>query len=293
MRSVVTRRLAVVALAALTGAAVSASRLQGAPQQAFSSRVEHVRVDVFVTDGGRPVLGLQAEDFEVQDNGVAQRVELVTFEEIPLNVVMAFDVSGSVSDDHLAQLRDAASALTETLRPNDAAGVVTFNNRVRAPSAPSRDLSTVRDAFARLTPSSDTALHDASYTAMLLAESDDGRSLAVVFSDGRDTASFLRPDAVLSAAKRMDVVVYPVLLQGSRPDAFLGELADVTGGRVLQSRTADLPATFSAIFNEFRQRYLISYTPRGVSATGWHQLTVRLNGKRGTVRARRGYVAGA
>src|SRR6185295_11972252 len=53
----------------------------------FSSRVEAVRVDVLMTDNGQPVRGLGLPDFEVRDNGVLQQVDLVSFEQIPLNVV--------------------------------------------------------------------------------------------------------------------------------------------------------------------------------------------------------------
>ena len=70
----------------------------------FSSKVEAVRVDVLVTDrekGGTAVLGLKPSDFEVLDNGVPQQVDLVSFEQIPLNVVLALDMSESVSGDRL------------------------------------------------------------------------------------------------------------------------------------------------------------------------------------------------
>jgi hypothetical protein len=128
---------------------------------------------------------------------------------------------------------------------------------------------------------------------MVLAESADARGLVIVLSDGADTASFLRPEGVLATAKRTDAVVYAVSAGRSRPDRFLEDLADVTGGRVLRADAASLRPTFLTVFNEFRQRYLLSYTPRGVSPTGWHQLNVRLTEKRGAVRARRGYLAGS
>ena len=57
---------------------------------AFSSKVEAVRIDVLVTENGRPVRGLQAGDFDVLDNGVPQPVDLVSYEDIPLNVILAF-----------------------------------------------------------------------------------------------------------------------------------------------------------------------------------------------------------
>ena len=47
------------------------------------------------------------------------------------------------------------------------------------------------------------------------------------------------------------------------------------------------------ILDEFRNRYLISYSPAGVSKSGWHRLQVRLKGRRGIVKARAGYEAGS
>ena len=70
----------------------------------FSSRVEAVRVDVLVTDGGKPVRGLRAADFEVLDNGVRQTVDFVSAEQLPLNVVFTFDLSGSIVGERLANL---------------------------------------------------------------------------------------------------------------------------------------------------------------------------------------------
>jgi hypothetical protein len=53
----------------------------------------------------------------------------------------------------------------------------------------------------------------------------------------------------------------------------------------------DLHATFAETLAEFRDRYVLSYTPTGVSTTGWHRLEVKLKGKSGKVTARRGYFA--
>jgi hypothetical protein len=50
----------------------------------------------------------------------------------------------------------------------------------------------------------------------------------------------------------------------------------------------DLDAVFLGILQEFRQRYLVSYAPRGVAKEGWHRLDVRVK-RGGTVKARPGY----
>lgn len=69
--------------------------------------------------------------------------------------------------------------------------------------------------------------------------------------------------------------------------------ATFTGGSIYKlDSTRDIGATFVRILEEFRHRYLVSYTPRGVSKEGWHRLDVRVKGTRATVKARPGYLAG-
>ena len=56
--------------------------------------------------------------------------------------------------------------------------------------------------------------------------------------------------------------------------------------------TNDLSATFARILEEFRMRYLISYSPEGVAPGGWHELDVRVRTRGAAVKARPGYFAG-
>lgn len=73
-------------------------------------------------------------------------------------------------------------------------------------------------------------------------------------------------------------------------DDFLTVLAHETGGQVFRTESpANLRETFMRALDEFRSRYLLTYTPRGVNTQGWHAIDVRLNGRKGTVRARPGY----
>jgi hypothetical protein len=74
--------------------------------------------------------------------------------------------------------------------------------------------------------------------------------------------------------------------------SFLRDLGRQTGGDVIEVETTrDLRGRFQTILEEFRQRYLISYTPRGVALRGWHDVTVRVKGRSVTVRTRPGYQA--
>ena len=83
---------------ALAVAISAAAVVTGSAQQpTFSSRVDAVRVDVLVKDRGQIVRGLGPRDFEVRDEGVLQEVDLVRLEQVPLNVILGFDVPGGAS----------------------------------------------------------------------------------------------------------------------------------------------------------------------------------------------------
>jgi VWFA-related protein len=275
-----------VALAA-TAAAAAAS----AQTPSFSSSVESIRVDVLITQNGRPVLGLHPTDFEVRDNGVLQKVDLASYEEIPLNVILALDMSASLDAERLEHLRSAGKMLLNGLKDTDQAALVTFSHLVSERASLTSDFGRVRAALDKAAASGQTSLVDASFTGMMIGESDVGRSLLLVFSDGVDSTSWLGADVVLDTAKRSDVIVYGVEV-GRRRFSFLRELSAATGGRSIEiESTSDLNATFRGILDEFRQRYLISYSPQGVTAGGWHRLDVRVKGRNVTVRARPGYLS--
>ncbi len=252
-----------------------------------------MRVDVLVTDGGKPVRGLRAADFEVLDNGVRQTVDFVSAEQLPLNVVFTFDLSGSIVGERLANLREASHAVLDGLKADDQAALVTFDNAVLVGPGLTRDVRLVKAAIDRAEPTGNTSLVDASFAGLMLAEADVGRGLVIVFSDGVDTASWLGPKAVLDVAKRSDAVVYAVSAGLNSRAEFLGDLTEQTGGRLFTiESTRDLSGVFLEVLDEFRQRYLLSYSPAGVSPGGWHPLTVRVKGRNATVRARPGYLAG-
>jgi VWFA-related protein len=260
-------------------------------QPTFSSRIEVVRLDVLVTDGARTVRGLTAADFDVTDNGVAQTVDLVSFEDIPLNVVLALDASSSVIGQRLHDLRDAGGAVLAALEKNDQTALIAFNAAVSREVRLTGDVARVKEALAGVRPGGATSLIDATYGAITVADANHGRGLLILFSDGLDTASWLTERMVIDAARRSDVVVYAVSAS-SRAAQFLRKVTEDTGGRLFEiGSTRDLRRVFLAALEEFRQRYLISYTPRGVAPEGWHRVEVKVKDRRVTVRARPGYLS--
>lgn len=283
------RRIAVASTMALM--ALMASVVGLAQQPTFSSRLDVVRVDALVTDGGRPVRGLAPGDFVVLDNGTPQTVDFASFETLPVNVILAFDQSTSVTGDRLAQLRDAARAVLGALTPRDQAALVTFSHRVELRQALTHESRLVVDAVSAAKPSGETSLFDGVYAGLLVGVNDTARNLVLVFSDGVDTASWLGADQIIETAKRSDAVVYALSPKGAGSVPFLRELTDQTGGSTIEVESLrELSARFVAILEEFRHRYLLSFSPKGVAAPGWHRLEVKLKNRRATVKARPGYI---
>jgi len=260
----------------------------------FSSRVEAVRIDVLVSERNVPVRGLRPDDFDVFDNGVRQRVDLVVFEQLPLNVVLTLDMSTSMSGQRLEQLRTAGRGVLDGLTKGDQAALVSFSHQVVISAGLTPDIGRVRAALDRAWPFGDTSVIDATYTGMMVAESDVGRSLVMVFSDGLDTSSWLAAQDVVDVARRSDAVIYAVSAVALARADFLRDVVTQTGGRLIElESTRDLSAAFLSVLDEFRQRYLISYSPTGVSKDGWHAVQVRVKGRNPSIKARPGYFAGS
>jgi len=279
-------RTLALALAAVAGLAVvnAAPRSQ---EPTFTARVDAVRVDVDVRRGNKPVTGLSAADFEVLDNGVPQRVELVSPTALPLNVVLALDGSTSLDARERRHLVAAGKRVIDALRPSETAALVTFSDRVAIQLPFTDDWMRLRMLVGSAMPGGDTALHDAAHVAMLLTSSPPGRSMVILFSDGDDTASVLTEDSVLDTAKRTGTVVCVVTL--GTDDDVLPRLAELTGGVfVKESSVEKVAARFGEILENFRNRYMISFYPTGVERAGWHTLKVRVKSG-GDVRARSGY----
>jgi VWFA-related protein len=265
-----------------------------AQQPVFRSQVDVVRIDASVMRGVRPVGGLTIDNFEVADNGVIQKLESASLDKVALNLMLVFDTSGSLKGEGAEQLRAAASRLIQSLRPDDAAALTTFAEPVRLRVPMSTGRAPMLKALKDLEVGGATSLSDAVFLALQFsgaAPSTDGRSVLLVFSDGRDAGSFLTADQVIDVAKRSHMLIHAVELTatGRRSD-FAASLTDAAGGRTwMASNPKDLSELFEKVLSELRNRYLLTYYPSN-SQPGWHDVKVSLRNARGTVTARPGYV---
>jgi VWFA-related protein len=267
--------------------AVALVSVTWAQQPSFRAAVEVVEIDVSVRRGNRPVAGLTASNFAVTDNGVEQRIDSVTVDRAPLRVTFVLDTSTSVRGFLLSQLVSAGVGVTDVLRAGDQAALVTFSHKVDlvVPMTPS--LAQVRGAMTKIVGDGSTSLRDAVHLALQVRPADRGRPLMLVFSDGRDTTSYLTDEDLFASVRRAETVIQTIAL---RDDAFLQRIAALSGGRSWSARSESaLRELFTNALEEMRSRYLITYSPQGPQAPGWHEVKVGLRSAHGEVTARPGY----
>ncbi|MEO8482754.1 MAG: VWA domain-containing protein [Acidobacteriota bacterium] len=290
------RTILALALAGVTTLATPVTGAQSASAQnpVFASRIQAVLVDVLVTRGGKPVTGLTAADFEVRDNGVRQTVGLLNTENMPINAVLALDMSASTAGSRLADITAATNALLDGLRPIDRAALTTFSSVITPRVALTTNLSLIRTSMRAVVPAGETAILDGIYAALMATQAETGRSLLVVCTDGRDTSSWLDPDELLESARRANAVMAVVATGGARRWSVLTDLTNATGGATTEIESSrQIRNQFEAILREFRSRYVLTFVPTGVAEGGFHSLAVQVRGTRASVKARPGYIGGA
>jgi Ca-activated chloride channel family protein len=229
-------------------------------------------------------------------------------------VIIGLDLSGSVDGRTLEQLKSAVRTLAGQLTPADRVSLFTFSDRLRLllrAATPGGDLES---ALARFAAGGATPLQDAMVLGAALSLADTRPSVFLLFTDGQDTTSWTSAARALDVLRRTNVVVFPVgaglpvtITSAPFADALtrqpwmaatpgdglrlLQSAADLTGGEFLRvEKDAKLSETFQGILGQYRQRYLLTYTP-ATTAPGFHKLEVRLRGRPGEVVAREGYVA--
>jgi VWFA-related protein len=187
-------------------------------EPSFPAIARTVRVPVCVLDPkGEPVLGLRGDDFRVLEDGRRQKVTLFSGDRRPLRIALALDVSGSM-DNKIRQVEEALRHFVSLLEPADEIMVITFNDEVRVVQGFTSDRERLAKVLDGTEPFGGTALYDAAFVAIRRVAKEPAESKAVVLvSDGVDTASKTSFDDVREIARRSEVPVFSIGLNGGNP----------------------------------------------------------------------------
>lgn len=256
-------------------------------------QVEAVQVPVIVTDArGAFVRGLAADAFTIREEGHPQRIDSLVTEAMPLDLVVAIDISSSM-EPVIGAVQDAVKRLLARLHDGDTSTVLGFNDTLFLLSERESDPVRRADAVDGLVTWGGTSLFDATVKALDLARHRRGRRGAIVFSDGADRHSAGDRQSTLERIQESDVVMYTIGFGQAMPPALretLGAFAATSGGRsFFPLATTDLDAVFDSILAELSHQYVLSYVSTHPDAEGWRALDVRVACDGCRVRARDGY----
>ncbi len=200
------------------------------------AEVSSVYVETSVQDkSGRFVTGMGPEGFQLSEDDVPQKLDLVRSEQLPATFTLLIDSSSSMSR-RIDFVRDAAANLAGYLRPNDRIIVAPFSKHLEAITGPTDDRQTVSDAIAAIEPGGGTAILNALSDTAKLISGVSGRHAIILLTDGYDEHSTERFDDALADVQRSGAAVYVVGIGGVagislKGERFLRQIATDTGGR--------------------------------------------------------------
>jgi Ca-activated chloride channel family protein len=234
--------------------------------------VKLVNVFVNVTDGNGAIVGsLTRDDFAVYEDGRPQQIALFERQsEMPLDLTLAIDTSGSVRKDLNEEAAAARRFVHAILRPQDQMSVLEFATTVHELTSFTNKESQIDRALGALHADWATALYDAIYLGSENLGPKQGRKVLVVVSDGDDTAKSTTYAQALEEALRNEVMIYTIIdvpIEASAGRDIGGEhalitLAEQTGGKYFYVEAGGLDKAFAQVSDDLRTQYLIGYYPQ-------------------------------
>ena len=296
-------------LAAIAIAPFVPASVQGADDQDQRGRIrsEVTMVSLLASvlgKDGRPAMGLTADQFEVYEEGMKQKIEFFEPEtQQPLDMALMIDSSLSETKELEFEGDAAGQFIHKLVRPSDRLGVYEFADAVTQLAPFSSNVPALEASLKRIFPGDGTALYDAIFLGSQgLAKNPPGRRRAIVLvTDAGETTSRADFETARRAALRADALLYTIVIravknEGGRNTAgehALETIADSTGGATyFPDDIAQLPAMFDLIDRELRTQYRIAYypTPRPPAGT-YRSIDVRATCEC-TVRSRKAYYSG-
>ncbi|MHB8502421.1 MAG: VWA domain-containing protein [Candidatus Acidiferrales bacterium] len=260
--------------------------------------VIHVGVNLVLLDAtvktktGQIMADLKKDDFEVREDGVAQKIDVFSRDALPINVALVLDLSDSIGP-FLGPLREAANTALAALKPDDEVALFTFSTEAQLRVPFTTDKAKIADQINSFHAGGATNINDGIFLASqyLLKLPPKGRRVIILISDdvGTDAGGQGTRDIVTEAIAA-DAVLYNLKIPGYNPPQTLfaasmipglvniRKVTDQTGGEIFNVQdVAHLDAVFRALIERIKTRYTLGYYTNATAALGKpHKLDVRL-----------------
>jgi Ca-activated chloride channel family protein len=256
-------------------AALAAAVIAPLAAQETTLHVDVKLVSVFVNvadRNGAIVGGLAREDFALTEDGRPQQIAVFEKQsEMPLNLILAIDTSGSVRKDLTEEAAAARRFAHAILRQQDMMSVLQFATEVKVLTPFTNKVGQIDRSLGGLRGDWATALYDSIYLGSQNLGQREGRKVLVVISDGDDTVKNTTYAQALEQALRDEVMIYTIIdvpIEASAGRDTGGEhalitLAEQTGGKYFYVSDGGLDKAFAKVSDDLRTQYLLGYYPKG------------------------------
>jgi VWFA-related protein len=259
-----------------------------APNRSLPDATRTVSFDVAVTGkNGRPVTGLEIDNFRIFADGVEQTVTRVATTKKSLAVVAVLELSeGAV----LANGIDTAEDVLNCLDVRDWGAVVAFNNHPDIVVDFTHDKTVLVDGLRRLYTRyyGDSALFDAVSSVIDRMKGLDQKGAILLLGTGRDNASLHRTyGQALRRAETTDTMIYTVSVASPfitnvdprqdhaeqfrirQAESTLRSFAEASGGLSFEPQFAGQYSSIGqTVLTDLRNQYTLTFTSANPTAEG-------------------------
>jgi Ca-activated chloride channel homolog len=294
-------RVALAMLAAILSVPVVSGFSRTTTQPVFRTGVDLANFAATVTDRkGNIVTDLTRDDFEVIEDGKKQAIEYFASGDgdtsPAMHLGLMVDASGSMQADmKLAQ--GAAIKFLNMLPKAEDITLVDFDTEVRITRYPQRDFARLVERIRQRKPDGWTALYDALGTYLNGADSQEGRQVLVMYTDGADSRSALSFPDTMNLLKASRVTVYAIGLTANTGSAriqlqmTLRQIAEATGGQAFfPTAMKDVESAYDKVLSEIKGQYHLGYLSTNTAKDGaWRKVEIRVKKPDLRIRTRKGY----
>ena len=223
--------------------------------------VHQVLIPTTVTDSrGRPVQGMQKQDFRLLEDGVEQPLGNFFVQDGPISIGVILDISGSVRNK-VTEARQAVSEFLRLSSPKDEFFLITFKDEPELVRPFTTNVDDIESDLQAAQPSGWTALYDAMVMGIQqMKRASRDRRVLLVLSDGGDNNSRYTRAEVKSLIREANVRIFSISVQSHTPA--LDNLAAESGGRGYRvPKLAELPEAIATLSAEAHAEYVLGYTP--------------------------------
>lgn len=260
-----------------------------------------VSLDVIVYSDNRkaPIGELEAKDFHVIEDGREQEISYFARSEMPFDLVLVIDLSGSTANK-INLIRNSTRSFIEAKRPSDRLAIVTFSTDVQIVTPLTDDTQKLLNAAKDIKGRGSSYVWDALNFTLnkVIGQKTPERRRAVVFmTDGADNSLLYMKGVgsktlyadLLENVRRSETTIIPIYLDTERDNLMSGEayadarrmlwlLAQSSGGLYYKAQKIDdLDGVYNQVLNDLSKVYSLGYTPKNEKRDGtWRTLKVEI-----------------